>query len=285
MYLPSYIYRKVNEMRFLSALLLCFSVCTQCSLLSRTFKMALKRAFLEQDIEDLNALHKVDNHLVRRLIAMPLTDDFKPNQLDFMHEKIQYGDKCSLPSSLGRLIFEKKYEVPFLFEIKPVKTNSNDNKRDVASDNEQNGSQSQDHLRKAYISPLDFRAPENFIFLPKWLMNDLNLEPSDLVDISFIRMRLADMVVIQPMTASWDKLLKKLGETNLRLRLETELNKYSSLTAGSTVYIEIDGVEYPLFVKKTLAEGGLSVDGVRVQDSDLKTDIDRTILDTLKDEL
>ena len=64
--------------------------------------------------------------------------------------------------------------------------------------------------------------------------------------------------------------------------LEHEINKYSSLTAGSTIYIEIKGKEYPIFVKKTQAEGGVSVIAVRVQDSDVKTDIDRTLLDDLK---
>lgn len=267
------------SMKILLALFLSLGVCIQCNLLPRVFKMALKRAFQEQDVEDINSIHKVDNHLVRRLIAMPLTDDFKPNQADFMHGKIQYGDKCSLPVSLGRLIFEKKYEVPWLFEIKPVQKNQKSEIKIVPFE-EREESQPQ-VLKKAYISPLDFRSPENYIFLPNWLMNDLNLEPSDLVDISFIRMRLADLVVIQPLTASWDSLVKKFGEGDLKLRLEQELNKYSTLTAGSTISIEVDGVEYPLYVKKTTAEGGLSVDGVRVQDSDLKTDLDRSVLDKL----
>jgi hypothetical protein len=52
--------------------------------------------------------------------GMPLTDAFQPHQADQMHGKIQYGDKCSLPTSIGRLIFEKRYEVPWIFEIKPL---------------------------------------------------------------------------------------------------------------------------------------------------------------------
>ena len=58
-------------------------------------------------------------------------------------------------------------------------------------------------------------------------------------------------------------------------------NKYSALTKGATIFIEVDGVELPLLVKETKAEGGVSVKGVRIQDSDVKVDIDRAFLDDI----
>ena len=85
---------------------------------------ALRRTLFEQEVEDENAIHRADNHLVRRLIVMPLTDAFNPHQANGMHGKVQYGDKCSLPASIGREIFEKPYEVPWLFEIKPLRRTS-----------------------------------------------------------------------------------------------------------------------------------------------------------------
>lgn len=242
----------------------------------------------EQEIEDLNSVHKIDNHLVRRLIVMPLTDAFNPNQASGMHGKVQYGDKCSLPSSLGRLIFEKPYEVPWLFEIKPVTNESCKMletkpeiivSRNDTSTIENRLSPIPKSLKKAYISPLDFRSPENYIFIPTWLMNTLDLSPMDSVDISFVRIKLAGLVVLQPLTLEWDKLMET--HKNPKSLLEHEINKYSSLTAGSTILIEVNGVEYPLLVKETRGEGGVSLDGVRVQDSDINVDINRSYLDEL----
>jgi hypothetical protein len=263
----------------------------------KVWKNAVRQTLYEQDVEDVNSVHKIDNHLVRRLIVMPLSDDFNPNQADAMHGKIQYGDRCSLPSSLGRLIFEKKFEVPWLFEMTPVKSNTDSNVTSITFDtqekkfdfeNEDNSENdikeyisniSKNKVKKIYVSPLDFRSPENYIFLPRWIMHDLGLKANDLVDISFVRIKLANLVVFQPLSTNWDDLLKEYSDP--KVLLEHEINKYSSLTAKSTIYIEIKGIEYPLYVKETFAEGDISVNAVRVMDSDVKTDIDRKIIDQL----
>jgi hypothetical protein len=235
---------------------------------------------------------------------MPLTDAFKPHQADLMHGKLQYGDKCSMPTSLGRLIFEKRYEVPWIFEIKPVrdadassfkakaealvtglslKDESSSSLAATATERERvAATKATTTLSKAYCSPLDFRSPENYIFLPKWMMRALNLSPNDVVDISLVRIKLAGLVVFQPLSLAWDDLMQKGADP--KAVLERELNKYSSLTAGSTIYIEVGGKEYPLLVKATYAEGGVEVRAVRVQDSDVNTDIDRSVLDRLRKE-
>ncbi len=270
------------------------------------FSRILRQSLYEQEVEDVNALHRMQENLVRRLIVMPLSESFKMNQADAMHQKVQYGDKCSLPSSLGRFIFDNRIDVPWIFEIKPIGLNpsnadedsvkfgpkrsfnfkksltlnrdkeeeENSNKNAINADYFETGK-----LSKAYISPLDFRSPENYIFLPKWLMNDLNLLPNDLVEISLVRIKLADLVVFQPITTSWDELIKIFPDP--KTLLEHEVNKYSSLTSGSTIYIKVEDKEYPIFVKETRAEGGVAVHGVRVQDSDVKVDIDRSLVDKL----
>lgn len=301
---------------YYSFILLSFYIAKSCSSsggggggLSSIWTNTIKQSLHEQEVEDINSLHKFENHLVRRLIAMPLTDAFNPNQANAMHGKVQYGDKCSLPSTLGKIIFEKPYEVPWLFEIIPVKrmnkshqlypfqslddidntasSDDSDIKTSSAAtnDDESSGKEvkkpilNRKVLKKAYISPLDFRSPENYIFLPEWLMKDLDLSPNDLVDISFVRIKLAALVVLQPLTEEWDNLIETHGDP--KALLEHEINKYSSLTAGATIAIEIKGTEYPLFVKEVKAENGISVLGVRVQDSDIKVDIDRGYLDPL----
>lgn len=257
--------------------------------LSSAWNRAVRQTLYEQEVEDVNAIHKIDNHLARRLIVMPLTDAFNPNQVNGMHGKVQYGDKCSLPGTIGRLIFEKPYEVPWLFEIIPVSA-SHERTEILGGTGTDELPIETKVLSKAYLSPLDFRSPENYIFLPRWLMITLGLKSNDLVDVSFVRIKLASLVILQPLTLDWDVMISK-GNRNPQTVLEHEVNKYSSLTAGSIIYIEVDGLELPLLVKETFAEGGVSVKGVRVQDSDIKVDIDREHLDKLielqriKDEL
>lgn len=256
--------------------------------LGNIWSRALRQSRYEQEVEDLNALQKVDDSMVRRLIVMPLTDSFKPHQADMMHGKIQYGDRCSLPASLGKLIFEKRYEVPWLFEVVPVRKINSKHAPDrlqqgiipVRNNSHLEGTNiSQPLLNKAYMSPLDFRSPENYIFLPRWLMTDLGLQANDLVDISMVRIKLAELVVVQPLSLDWDKLIEQHGDP--KSLLEHELSRYSSLTSKSTIVLNINGKEYPFYVKDTKAEGGVSVKGVRVQDADIRTDIDRSVLDKM----
>jgi ubiquitin fusion degradation protein 1 len=254
--------------------------------LQSIFAKIVKQSLFEQEVEDVNSFHKMENVLSRQLIVMPLNDSFKINQADVMHQKVQYGDKCSLPSSLGRFIYDYRIDVPWIFQISPVNKTITDESasrlavNDVSSLNPINAHYfRKGKVSKAYISPLDFRSPENYIFLPKWLMNDLNVETNDLVEISLLRIKLADLVVLQPLTVEWDDLMKTT--TDPKTLLEHEINKYSSLTAGTTIYIKINGKEFPIYVKETKAEGGISVHGVRVQDSDIKTDVDRSIVDRI----
>jgi hypothetical protein len=249
------------------------------NILSSTWTKAVKQTLFEQEIEDNNSIHRIDNHLVRRLIVMPLTEAFNPNQASAMHGKVQYGDKCSIPGSIGRLIFEKPYEVPWIFEIKPIRKD-NSKKVTITSDIDDNIVPPPSQiLDKAYISPLDFRSPENYIFLPRWLMKSLDVTTNDVVDVSFVRIKLASLVVLQPLNLAWDKLMTENNDP--KTILEHEVNKYSSLTAGSIIAIEYKGEEYSFYVKETQAEGGIAVKGVRVQDSDVKVDIDRSYLDDL----
>ena len=269
---------------YFSVILLAFVSPAYSSYFSTIWFKAIKQTMFEQEIEDVNAVHRSDDHLVRRLIVMPLTEAFNGNPASVMQNKVQYGDKCSLPASLGRLIFEKPYEVPWIFEVTPVntKTSFGDFTPSITSaEGDETAEVIRAHtpkLSKAYISPLDFRSPENYIFMPKWLMNSLRLQTNDIVDISFVRIKLAGLVVLQPMSLAWDS-LEKRGDP--RVLLEHEVNKYSTLTAGSTIFIEIGGTEHPIYVKETRGENGVSMKGVKVQDADIRTDINRDILDSI----
>jgi hypothetical protein len=60
--------------------------------------------------------------------------------------------------------------------------------------------------------------------------------------------------------------------------LENEINKYSTVTAGSTIAIKYDNEVYPLYVLKTISEDDISVWGVCIQDSDVRIEIDNSAL-------
>lgn len=247
--------------------------------LTGLWSRAVQQTMLEQSVEDVNSLHRVEDHLVRRLICLPLSESFASSAISVMQGKVQHGDKCSLPASIGRIIFGKPYEVPWLFEVTPVKTAETSEAAAVPTEASNTTSLSAKRLRKVYVSPLDFRSPENYIFMPSWAMESLGLRPFDLVDVSFVRIKLAALVVLQPLNLEWDSLLEQ-GKDPKSI-LEHEINKYSSLTAGSTISIEYGGTTYSFFVQRTHAEGGVAVHGVRIQDSDVKVDIDRSVLDAM----
>ena len=247
--------------------------------LANLWSRAVQQTMLEQSVEDVNSLHRVEDHLVRRLICLPLSDSFASSAISVMQGKVQHGDKCSLPASIGRIIFGKPYEVPWLFEVTPVKTAESSAEPSASSSEVHNTTLTSTRLKKAYVSPLDFRSPENYIFMPSWAMESLGLRPFDLVDVSFVRIKLAALVVLQPLNLEWDTLLEQ-GKDPKSI-LEHEINKYSSLTAGSTISIEYGGTTYSFFVQRTHAEGGVAVHGVRIQDSDVKVDIDRSVLDAM----
>lgn len=134
-------------------------------------------------------------------------------------------------------------------------------------------------------SPLDFRSPENYIFMPDWMMRSLRIEAQDRVLVRFVRIQLSTNVALQPLNKTWDTVFMSRGDSTAKTPrdptsvLEEQLNKYSALTSGTTIPLEIEGNEYYFLVNETRGETGAAVYGVRVQDADVNVDIDRSFLD------
>ncbi len=112
------------------------------------------------------------------------------------------------------------------------------------------------------------------------MFDALKLAPGDTVNVSFLRLNMASLVVLQPVDSSWDKLLELCGTDPTEV-LEHEINKFSSLTAGSTISIETRGVQCRFHVKSTVTDSGVAAYGVRIQDSDVRVEIDRSIVDQI----
>ena len=125
------------------------------------------------------------------------------------------------------------------------------------------------NLRSVCGSVLDFRSPENFIFIPDWMMKSLNLHPRDVVNVRRVPLPEASLVRLQPHTSDFLKI------SDHQTVLENEIKHYSCLTAGTTIKFTHEGKNYYIDVVDTLTQGGSeekSVPAVCVQDSDVRTE-------------
>lgn len=237
-----------------------------------SWKAAKQQAAREQLVEDCNVPQRVRGEISQRLIMLPIDESFVAAKHNSLYGKIQCSDKCSFPKSIGSLLLSKPHESPWLFEIKPVESKSVGNGMVSAS--------SQSFSPKpnvAYVSPLDFRSPENFMFAPSWVMKKLNISSHGLVNVRFVQMKLAAMVVLQPTSKNWLQLAASEGREVHNI-LEREINRFSSLTADSDFAILHKGISYGFHVNKTISEDNISVWGVRIQDSDVRVEIDNSLL-------
>jgi len=265
--------------------------------MSNHFKRAIERAQIEQEVEDHNALSKLDNTLDRRYIVMPMTDAFDPPPGTFGRGHIQLGDKVSMPKSIWKFIQKEKLEVPWQFEIEVISrdpaitdddqllegeekkadeesclSDETENK-DLPADKEKTKKKQKMPLKRVYCSILDFRSPENFIFVPDWVMKSLRLRPRDVVRMMHLVLPPGGLVKFRPHGAEFTKL------ANHQAVLETELKHYSALTAGTTIAFKYRDRTYKMDVEELLSDGKL-VDMVCVQDCDIATDFLPPILNS-----
>ena len=95
-------------------------------------------------------------------------------------------------------------------------------------------------------SPLDFRAPENYVFLPDWMFRHLGLRPGTAVECELdTGVPKGGRVKLRPVTfrndaecddgAEVGTAKEFLAIENHQAVLETELKHYSTLTAGAVV--------------------------------------------------
>jgi hypothetical protein len=123
-------------------------------------------------------------------------------------------------------------------------------------------------------------------------MRALGVKVQDRVRVSFVRLQLPTKVVLQPLNQTWDTIFMNSSSGSSRSGsfgsggsrrdpahiLEHQLNKFSTLTAGAVISLEIEGIEYSFLIKDIQGETGVSVYGARVQDSDISVEIDRNAL-------
>ena len=268
--------------------------------LRRKWDRAQYLALLEQAVEDHNAEHvattsqNMDASLsYRRCLALPLDSKlFDPPMGMFSHGHVDTGDKMSLPKNFWNAILASKAEVPWLFEVCRVEGASSSNTllpRAVfdkmmgttsTTTTTTTGAKQQNHslpLSRAVGGAIDFRSPNNYAFLPKWMFTSLGLRPFDVVDIKLVTTTPpGSSVKLRPHTSNFLKI------TNHQAVLETELKHYSALTRGSIIPFDYRGERYYFdVVDLRSAPRGERVPMVKVQDCDIAAEFVRARDDSM----
>eukprot|EP00922_Rhytidocystis_sp_ex-Travisia-forbesii_P042375 GHVS01063303.1.p1 GENE.GHVS01063303.1~~GHVS01063303.1.p1 ORF type:complete len:263 (-),score=23.54 GHVS01063303.1:65-853(-) len=202
----------------------------------------------EQCVEDANRLETHYGTLVRYYVVMPLTNLFQPPIGHFSHGHALQGDKISLPRSVLDLIMQRKVEVPWQFALRTTPSSET----------------LQCQKRHVSASVLDFRAPENYVFIPPWMMTHLKLRARDVVQCDLVKLPEAVTLILRPHSDEFFNIPRH------RAVMENRLRHYSSLTKGSTIVLKHSGKEYQLDVVD-ITSGGLSLSMASIQDCDVAT--------------
>lgn len=262
-------------------------------LVQQRWDAAKELAELEQQVEDYNAEWIACSGSTaqavrrRRLIVLPLDESFDPPMGAFSHGHVQTGDKMSLPPNFWQAITLNESEVPWLFQVSRIDGVTSPRVQWRGDDDDDD-----DNSRKQLITshkplkdldsvvggPLDFRAPNCYVFLPWWMMRALGLKPRDIVEVELIEtVAPGSLAKLRPHSSQFAKDI-----SNPQAVLETELRHYSSLVQGSTIAFDYNAKRYWFDVSELRsAPRGEKVPSIKVQDCDIATDF-LPAKDTLK---
>eukprot|EP00529_Nitzschia_sp_RCC80_P029185 CAMPEP_0113519500 /NCGR_PEP_ID=MMETSP0014_2-20120614/43553_1 /TAXON_ID=2857 /ORGANISM="Nitzschia sp." /LENGTH=323 /DNA_ID=CAMNT_0000417223 /DNA_START=12 /DNA_END=983 /DNA_ORIENTATION=- /assembly_acc=CAM_ASM_000159 len=229
-------------------------------------------AMKEQEVENYNAeliasaTTAQERYGHRRLIALPIDEGFDPPIMHFGHGHIQTSDKVSVPSCFLRTIKLVGPDPPYMINVKRIDGVTSEPRVDVSDD------LAYEQLDEVMGTPLDYRSPENYVFLPWWMMRSLGLRPRDVVDVSLIAktdsIPLGSHAKFRPHSKEFSKHIANAGNV-----LEMELRHYLVLTKGSTIAFDYNGKRYWFdVVELKSAPKGVKAKIVRTMDSNLATD-------------
>ena len=160
-------------------------------------------------------------------------------------------------------------KVPWLFEVSRVDGVTSDLDETLMGGSVINSTTPS--LNRVVGGAIDFRAPSNFIFLPKWMFQALSLKPYDVVDVKLITtVPPGSVVKLRPHSSEFLKI------TNHQAVLETELKHYSSLCKDSVIAFDYNKKRYFFdVVELRSAMRGEKAPMVKVQDCDIMAEFVR----------
>ncbi|BAM39625.1 ubiquitin-fusion degradation pathway component [Theileria orientalis strain Shintoku] len=112
-------------------------------------------------------------------------------------------------------------------------------------------------------SAIEFRTDENYVYVPKWIMNNLKLKPFDVVLVELIKLDDCTNVELKCLE-------REFYETNdIKKVLEERLKYYSTLTLNSVIPITIGDVTFNFKVVRLDTTNQRNVPFASIQDIDL----------------
>lgn len=143
---------------------------------------------------------------------------------------LEDGNKILMPASALRRLMSMNIEYPMVFEI-----------RNPCSD------------RVSHCGVLEFSAEEGYVFLPDWMMKNLQLQYGNLVTLRSTTLPKGTFMKIQPHT------MKFLAISDPKSALEAALRDFSCLTIGDTIMLTHDHKKYDIDIVETKPSGAISV--------------------------
>ncbi|KAK2197705.1 bifunctional Ubiquitin fusion degradation protein Ufd1-like/Ufd1-like [Babesia duncani] len=246
---------------------------------------AINRASVESYIHDVNVRLANRDNIPRLLMVLELSEEFgRPYGMNRTKDGskiyINNSDKVSLPESISNALFQFDIQVPWNFIIQKVHvcslSSTQENKfgpklKNVHAENmssrQDEFNVAQSHQERLACTALDFRAPEGFIFIPKWMMLCLDLRPYDLVHLENVKLPEATKVTIMPL----DDAFKNVDEP--KKVLEDNLKHYATLSRGSCISITHKQVTYTLKIVSIDTKQAKNVECASIQDLDVAVDL------------
>jgi len=146
-------------------------------------------------------------------------------------ERVEEGDKIIMPGSCLNTLARLQVTYPMLFELTNITARG----------------------RKTHCGVLEFVAPEGNIFLPYWMMQNLYLEPGDIVRIRSVTMKKGTHVTFRPQSTDFLKL------QNPKVILEKKLRCFSALTKGDTIMLQHADKQYCIDVIQVKPDDAISI--------------------------
>jgi ubiquitin fusion degradation protein 1 len=155
-------------------------------------------------------------------------------------ENLESGDKIILPPSALDQLARRSVTYPMMFRLSPK-----------AKAGGSGGSAAP--VPHTHCGVMEFSAEEGTCYLPYWVMQNLLLENSGLVDVQNVTLRKGSYVKLQPHSVRFTQL------HNPRIVLEKALRNFSCLTQGDTIAIQHGSENFYLDVKEVRPERAVSI--------------------------
>lgn len=143
---------------------------------------------------------------------------------------LEDGNRILMPASALQRLMSMNIKYPMVFEI-----------RNPYSD------------RSSHCGVLEFSAEEGSVFLPDWMMKNLQLQYGNLVTLKSTALPKGTFMKIQPHT------MKFLGISDPKSALEAALRDFSCLTIGDTIMLTHDQNHYYIDILETKPSDAISV--------------------------